>query len=62
MTHIETSRVNEALNLQIGAIRDYAEKLGEEGGFQELGTDLASLEQGIRDLKDLLESLPHRHS
>jgi hypothetical protein len=61
MTHIETSRVNEALNLQIGAIRDYASKLA-GADMAELEADLRDLELGIRDLKDILESLPHRHS
>jgi hypothetical protein len=61
VTHIETRRVNETLNLQIAAIRDYAARLSDDD-LDRLGGDLAELEQGIRDLKDMLEALPHHHA
>jgi len=61
VTHIETSRVNEMLNLQIGLIQECAGRLsGDPSDLLE--PDILELEQGIRDLKDILESLPHHHA
>ncbi len=59
MTHIETARVNEALGLQIGIIRDLARRLDPQE-LEQLETDLTELEKATRELKGLLESLPHR--
>ncbi len=61
MTHIETARVNEALGLQIGIIRDLAQKL-DSGSLQELETDLDDLEKAVSGLREILAGLPFKHS
>ncbi|MBI1919808.1 MAG: hypothetical protein HYS23_01880 [Geobacter sp.] len=60
MTHIETARVNEALGLQFGVIRDAAARLSSED-LEQLESTIGEMEQEILKLKGLLEGLPHRH-
>lgn len=60
MTHIETARVNEALGLQFGVIRDIATHLSSED-LEQLESVIGELEQEISKLKGMLEGLPHHH-
>ncbi len=59
MTHIETARVNEALGLQIGVVRDLSGRLDPQD-LEQLDMDIAELEGAIRELREMLASLPHR--
>lgn len=58
MTHIETARVNEMLELQIAVIRDAAGKLN-GADLEQLAKDLGELESTIKKLKEMMEGLPH---
>lgn len=60
MTHMETARVNEMLGLQIGIIKDFAAKLNGDD-LERLETDLAAVEEAVRELKGILAGLPHHH-
>lgn len=62
MTHIETSRYNEVIGLQIGAIREIAHKLNENRDLEELEDIIAELEGTIADLKGSLAAMPHKRS
>ena len=59
MTHIETSRVNEVLGLQIGKIQECAHELNVGIELQELETRIGALEEAISSLKNLLRAVPH---
>ncbi len=59
MTHIETARVNEALGLQIGVVRDLSGRLDPQD-LEKLEGDLDELEGAIQELRKLLASLPHQ--
>jgi len=58
MTHIETARVNEMLELQIAAIRDAAGKLN-GADLEQLAKDIGELENTIKKLREMMEGLPH---
>jgi hypothetical protein len=58
MTHIETARVNEMLELQIAVIRDAAGKLN-GADLEQLTKDLGELEKAIKGLREIMEGLPH---
>lgn len=58
MTHIETSRVNEMLGLQIGVIRQAAGRLRGDN-LEELEQTLDDLDEAIKTLRGMLASLPH---
>ena len=58
MTHIETARVNEMLELQIAAIRDAAGKLNSTD-LEQLAKDLGELEKTMEKLREMMEGLPH---
>ena len=58
MTHIETARVNEALGLQIGIVRDFIGRLNAQD-LEQLDKDVAELEGAVRELRELLAGLPH---
>ncbi len=60
MTHIETARVNEALGLQIGVVRDFSARL-DARDLEQLDQDIAELEGAIRELREMLASVPHHH-
>lgn len=60
MTHIETARVNELLGLQIGIIKDVAAKLNTDD-LERLETDLAEVGKAVKELRGILEGLPHKH-
>lgn len=60
MTHFDTARINEMLGLQIGAIRDIALKL-DENNLEQLEKDLVAMEDSIKDIRSMVEGLPHRH-
>jgi hypothetical protein len=57
MTHIETARVNEMLELQIAVIRDAAGKLN-GADLEQLAKDLGELEKTIKSLREMMEGLP----
>lgn len=61
MTHIETSRYNEVIGLQIGSIREIAHKLNEDCDMEELEAIIAELEEAIADLRGSLTAVPHKH-
>lgn len=61
MTHIETARVNEMLGLQIGVIRDAADKLSGDD-LERLETDIGELETAVKKLRSMVEGLPHQHA
>ena len=58
MTHIETARVNEMLELQIAVIRDAAGKLN-GADLEQLAQDLGELENTIEKLREMIAGLPH---
>ncbi len=60
MTHIETARVNEMLGLQIGVVQDAARNL-QGNDLEQLETEIAALENTIKELRKMVEGLPHRH-
>lgn len=60
MTHIETTRVNEVLGLQIGVVRDFSARL-DARDLEQLDQDIAELEGAIRELREMLASVPHHH-
>jgi len=60
MTVFNTSRVNEMLGIQIGVVRNAALNLKGED-MEELEKDIGHLEETIRQLKSMVEGLPHRH-
>ncbi len=61
MTHIETARVNEVLDQQIGVVREFSSRLNPQD-LEQLEQDIAELEGAIRELRGLIDSLPHQHS
>lgn len=61
MTHIETARINEVIGLQIGIIREEAEKLNANSDLQVIEADIAALEKAIAELKDTVAAIPHKH-
>ncbi len=61
MTHIETARVNEVLGLQIGVVREFIGRL-DSRDLEQLEKDVSELEGAVRELRELISSLPHRHS
>lgn len=60
MTHLETSRVNEMLELQIGHVKDLAEHMG-SGNIEQLEEDIYQMEKAVKELKGMIEGLPHKH-
>ncbi len=60
MTHIETARVNEVLGLQIGVVREFIGRLNSQD-LEQLERDVTELEGALRELRVLLDSLPHKH-
>jgi hypothetical protein len=60
MTHIETTRVNELLGLQIGVVRDFSARL-DARDLEQLDQDITELEGAIRELREMLASIPHHH-
>jgi len=60
MTHIETSRYNEVIGLQIGAIQEVAQRLNENSALEELEAIIAELEGTIADLRGSLTAMPHK--
>lgn len=60
MTRLETARINEMLDMQIGLIRDLAGHLN-SSDIEHLEEEIAEMEKAMRDLKDMVEGLPHRH-
>ncbi|HYS42929.1 MAG TPA: hypothetical protein VEM32_03020 [Geobacteraceae bacterium] len=58
MTHIETARINEMLELQIAVIRDAAGKLN-GADLEQLAKDLGELENTIKGLREMMKGLPH---
>lgn len=61
MTHVETTRINELVGLQIGAIQEEAQKLNVDCDLQEIEANIAALEKRIKALKVSLEAIPHDH-
>lgn len=59
MTHIETARVNEVLGLQLGVVREFIDRLDLQD-LEQLEKDVTELEGALRELRELLDSLPHR--
>ena len=59
MTRIETARVNEMLGLQIGVIRDAAARLNSDD-LERLESGLDDLEKAMKQLREMLVSLPHQ--
>jgi hypothetical protein len=60
MTHFETARINEMLGLQIGIIRDVALKLNGDD-LERLEADMVAMERAIREMRSMIESIPHTH-
>lgn len=60
MTHIETARVSEMLELQIGKIQDAARKLRGDV-LEQLESDIRELENATKELRAMVEGLPHEH-
>ncbi len=60
MTHIETARVNEVLGLQLGAVREFIGRLNSQD-LEQLERDVTELEGALRELRVLLDSIPHKH-
>jgi hypothetical protein len=58
MTHIETTRVNEMLGLQIGVVREFLGRLNTQD-LEQLDKDVTELGVAVRELKEMLASLPH---
>lgn len=57
--NIETRRVKEALELQVGAIRTHAERLSAQD-MDTLESELVEVERAVADLRGMVASLPHR--
>ncbi|HXE98264.1 MAG TPA: hypothetical protein VN642_17815 [Dongiaceae bacterium] len=60
MTHFNTARINEMLGLQLGVIKDIALKLDGDD-LEKLETNLTAMEDAIKDIRSMVEGLPHRH-
>lgn len=58
--HIETTRYNDVIDLQIGAIQEVAQKLNVQRDLEELEAILAELEGTIADLRESLAAVPHQ--
>jgi len=61
MTHLETARINEALGLQIGVVREWANHL-DAADLEDLEADLRELDRAVKELRSLVDALPHHHS
>lgn len=60
MTHIETSRVNEMIGINIGKVQQAAQRLTTTMELEELEMQIADLEKAISELKESLMALPYR--
>jgi len=60
MTHFNTARINEMLGLQLGVIRDITLKLDDDN-MEELESNLTEMEAAIKNIRSMLEGLPHQH-
>jgi hypothetical protein len=60
MTHMETTRINEMLGLQIGVIQDAAHKL-QSDNLEQLEEDMSALDGAIQELRAMIAGLPHGH-
>jgi Cu/Ag efflux pump CusA len=60
MTHFNTARINEMLGLQLGVIRDIALRLDGDD-LERLEINLTAMEDAIKNLRSMVEGLPHRH-
>jgi len=61
MTHLETARINEALGLQIGVVREWAKHL-DAADIEHLEADVRELDRAVKELQGLVNALPHQHS
>ena len=59
-TSIETKRLQEALELQITAIRAYASRLSVQD-IEELEAEFAELERAVSEFRGIIDSVPHAH-
>ncbi|MDA8413787.1 MAG: hypothetical protein M0023_08360 [Desulfobacteraceae bacterium] len=59
MTHLETTRINDVIGLQIGAIQEFASELNVESDIEELQANLSKLEKSVAKLNSTLKALPH---
>lgn len=60
MTHIETSRVNEMIGINIGKVQQAAQRLNTAMELEELESQIAELEKTVSELKESLMALPYR--
>lgn len=60
MTHIETSRVNELIETNIGIVQAAAGRLSARLELEELEDGIAQLEKTVEDLKESLAALPYK--
>ncbi|HWI40035.1 MAG TPA: hypothetical protein VNX25_00940 [Verrucomicrobiae bacterium] len=60
MTHLETARVNEALELEIAAIRDHAARLA-QAAVADFENEVEELATAVSRLQSMIEALPHHH-
>uniref|UniRef100_C6E263 Uncharacterized protein n=1 Tax=Geobacter sp. (strain M21) TaxID=443144 RepID=C6E263_GEOSM len=60
MTHIETSRVNELIGINIGKVQQTAQRLTATMELEDLEAQIADLEKAIAELKESLMALPYR--
>ena len=58
--HIETTRYNEVIGLNIGAIQEVAQKLNVNCDLEELEVIIVELEGTIADLRGSLTAMPHK--
>ncbi len=60
MTHFNNARINEMLGLQLGIIKNIALKL-DGNDIEQLESNLAEMEVAMKDIKSMVEGLPHPH-
>ncbi|WP_085815083.1 hypothetical protein [Geoanaerobacter pelophilus] len=60
MTHIETSRVNEMIGINIGKVQQAAQRLNTTMELEELESQISELEKTTSELKESLMALPYR--
>ena len=61
MTELATARIKDVLGLKIGIVQEFAQKLAPNGKMELLENDLDRLESAVRELRQVVESLPHQH-
>ncbi|HBA87652.1 MAG TPA: hypothetical protein DCZ75_06600 [Geobacter sp.] len=62
MTHIETSRVNEVIGINIGRVQEAARQLSAALELEQLEERIADLEKTIAELKEGLAALPYKRT